>query len=114
MRKIIFSVLGYILVVSICFANSSSVTKGFIKGTPTIQSLSALAFGTEGVLFIGDSRGGSVFAVDLDDKIPNHMDQEITIENIEGKIANMLGTTVDQILIHDLAVNPLRTATALL
>ena len=33
-------------------------------GKPDIRSLSALAFGPGGVLFVGDSKGGAVYAID--------------------------------------------------
>ena len=43
----------------------SAGASGFTTGTPDIRSLSALAFGPEGVLFVGDGKGGAVFALDL-------------------------------------------------
>src|SRR5262249_60159711 len=38
------------------------------KGTPELQSISALAFGPEGILFIGDARAAAVVAVDTQDR----------------------------------------------
>src|SRR6516225_9541241 len=37
---------------------------GLTKGTPDLKSAGALAFGPDGILFVGDSRGGAVFAID--------------------------------------------------
>ena len=34
--------------------------KGFITGTPKIESINAIAFGPEGILFLGDSKTASV------------------------------------------------------
>ena len=48
-----------------------SSTPGMKKGSPDIQSISVLSFNKEGILFIGDSFGGKVFAVDLNDKEVN-------------------------------------------
>ncbi len=107
MKRTLFAVTIYLLTISIGFADSPSVTKGFIDGTPAIKSISTISFGPEGILFVGDSRGGAVFAIDVNDKTPIRSDQAINIDDIEGKIAKMLGTTEDQILIHDLAVNPI-------
>ena len=42
---------------------------GFVEGTPTIQTINALAFGPDGILFIGDSKSASVFAIDTKDKV---------------------------------------------
>jgi len=36
---------------------------GLKKGMPEIKSISALAFGPDGILFIGDSKPTPVFAV---------------------------------------------------
>ena len=41
---------------------------GFENGTPDIQSINGLAFGPDGVLFIGDSKNASIFAIDTKDK----------------------------------------------
>jgi hypothetical protein len=71
-----------------------------------IRSMGALAFGPEGVLFIGDGKGGAVFAVDLNDRTPNGATSELTVPNLEGKIAAFLGASKDDVLIHDMAVNP--------
>lgn len=37
----------------------------FGVGKPDLRSISALAFGPEGVLFVGDGKGGAVFAIDV-------------------------------------------------
>ncbi len=79
---------------------------GFESGTPEIRSMGALAFGPDGVLFIGDGKSGAVFAVDLNDRTPNGGKDELNVANLEGKIAAFLGTEKDDVLIHDMAVNP--------
>lgn len=76
-------------------------------GKPEIRSMSALAFGPEGVLFVGDGKGGSVFAIDLGDKTPRPVKEPKPIEDVEGKLAALLGATPADVLVHDLAVNPL-------
>ena len=43
---------------------------GLKQGTPPIKSVSALAFGTDGVLFVGDPQSGAIFAVDTKDTTP--------------------------------------------
>jgi hypothetical protein len=90
-------------------AGAANSPGDFTKGTPDIQSMSALAFGPEGVLFIGDGKAGAIFAIDLGDQSPAPDSEGISIPNIEAKIASLLGTTADAILIHDMAVNPIST-----
>ncbi|WP_462254285.1 hypothetical protein [Ekhidna sp.] len=79
---------------------------GMKKGTPDIVSLSVLEFNQDGILFIGDSKGAKIYAVDLDDKIESANDKALNVIDLEDKLAAMLGTTADNIMIHDMAVNP--------
>lgn len=79
---------------------------GMTQGDPGIQSISALTFSPEGILFVGDGKGGAVFALDLGDTDPVEPAERFSVADIEGKIAARLGTTADQVMIHDMAVNP--------
>lgn len=79
---------------------------GFVEGATGIQSAGALTFGPDGVLFIGDSRGGAVYAVSVDDRAPDPHRGEVEIDNIDKRIAAALSTTPDQVIIRDMAVNP--------
>lgn len=80
---------------------------GMKKGTPNIVSISVLEFNEEGILFIGDSKGGSIYAVDLNDNKASSNDKALNMLDLEDKLAGMLGTTSDNIMIHDMAVNPI-------
>jgi len=80
---------------------------GLEKGTPVIKSISALAFGPDGIIFIGDSKSATVFAVDTKDKTVVDKAGPVQIKNIDQKIAALLGTDVKNINIRDIAVNPL-------
>lgn len=85
---------------------ASDLTGGFTAGTPEILSMGTLEFGPDGILFIGDSRGSAVFAVDTGDRTPGNREERFSVTDIEGKIGALLGTTAADILIHDMAVNP--------
>jgi hypothetical protein len=94
-------------------SEAAGETGGFTTGKPGIQSLSTLAFGPDSVLFIGDGKGGAVFAVDLDDRTARGKNEELSIKNIEEKIAALLGTRASEVMIHDMAVNPVSQNTYL-
>jgi hypothetical protein len=79
---------------------------GSTVGKVQIRSAGALAFGNDGVLFIGDSVGGSVVAVDTRD-IKTSTASSIDIKGINEKAAAVLGAAPDQILINDVKVNPI-------
>jgi hypothetical protein len=57
-------------------------------------------------LFIGDPLGAAVFAIDTQDTAGNPERSKIVVEGIDGKVASVLGTTPNDILINDIAVNP--------
>jgi hypothetical protein len=105
-KAFLFLALGALYAFSMGASTGEDSKTGFTTGTPDIRSMSALAFGPEGVLFVGDGKGGSVVALDLNDKTPGSV-EELAVKNIEGKIAAFLGTTAADVMIHDMAVNPI-------
>src|SRR4249919_421149 len=70
----------------------SSTPTGFKMGTPAIKSMNTLAFGPGGILFIADSRGATIFAIDTKDVQAIEKAQPVEIKNIDQKIAAFLGT----------------------
>ena len=78
----------------------------FIVGTPEVQSINKLAFGPDGILFIGDSKSAAVFALNTEDKTKIDKAEEVNISGFDIKIAEALGTEVSNINIQDMAVNP--------
>src|SRR5436190_2410064 len=81
-------------------------TAGMRSGKAELKWAGSLAFGPDAVLFVGDSIGGSIYAIDTEDRTPGQA-AKIDIKGINEKIAAVLGTSADQILINDLAVNPI-------
>ena len=79
----------------------------FATGKPAIQSMSALTFGPDSVLFIGDSKAGAIFAIDLGDSTPREENEAVAVSDIEARIGALLGTGAGNIMIHDMAVNPI-------
>lgn len=99
-----------ILLVTISATNFDSktvLTENFIKGDLTASSISELAFGPEGILFMGDAEGAMIFALDTQDKIAKNAPNEINLAEFDKKIASSLGTSVENIKINDMAVNPI-------
>ena len=80
---------------------------GLKKGTPKISSISQLEFNDDGILFLGDSEGAKIFAVDLQDTQKSSYEEAVSISDLEGEIAAIMGTTAENILIHDMAINPI-------
>jgi hypothetical protein len=72
---------------------------------PEIKSVSALAFGPDGVLFVGDPAGAAVYAVQTGDTKAAGPGA-VNVERLDAKIAAVLGTTDKDVRIQDVKVNP--------
>lgn len=108
MKKLYYLVAaGCAFMVLIAANRSENNPYGFKTGTPDIKSISAMSFGPEGILFIGDSKSATVFAVDTKDKNVQDKAVKADIKKVDQQIAGLLGTEVKNIRILDIAVNPL-------
>jgi len=109
MRKILFNLICVGLAVTLLSYISkpkSTLTSNFIKGNLEVASINALSFGPEGILFIGDSKKATIYALETKDtKAPKV--SSISMQNFDIKIAATLGTTPENIKITDMAVNPI-------
>jgi hypothetical protein len=85
---------------------ASALTDSLKPGKADLKSAGAMAFGPEAILFVGDSLGGSIFAFDTADRTASQA-APVDIKGINEKVAAMLGSAADQIMINDLAVNPI-------
>lgn len=93
--------------VAICilFATSLFAAEwGMKQGDPGLKSAGPLAFGQNGVLFVGDTKSATVVAIDTGDKDGDPNEVEIHAKGIEKKIAKALGA--ESVAINDMAVNP--------
>lgn len=97
--------LSVLLAGSLFIGASNAPGVDAVGSTAAIQSISAITFGPDGILFIGDSRSASVFAVNTKDARQQNS-SAFEIKNIDQKIAAALGTQVANITISDMAVNP--------
>jgi hypothetical protein len=102
-RIALTALLGLALVAGTTWAD---LTDSLKKGTPDLKSIGPLAFGPAGVLFVGDPSGAAIFAIDTGDRGPATETGAVKMENVDAKIASLLGIDKSQILIRDLAVNP--------
>ena len=71
-----------------------------------IQTLGALEFSPEGVLFAGDNVSGAIHALDLKDESRTKEKFEINIYHVDAQVAAVLGTSQANVQINDMAVHP--------
>jgi hypothetical protein len=96
-----------VLVLVVPCAKAGNLTKGMTEGKPVFQSMGPLAFGPEGILFVADTKGAAIVAIATGDTAPASGTRLLKVEGVNQKIAALLGTSADQLLIEDMVVNPL-------
>ena len=102
--------IGLVLLAFGAFATSAHAanwTEGMKQGKPEFKSMGPLAFGPEGILLVADTKAAAITAIATGDTAPAKEVKAMKVEGINQKIAGLLGTSADQILIDDMVVNPL-------
>ena len=79
---------------------------GLSAGRPDLKSIGPIAFGPEGILFVADIVGSTIFAIDIGDTESAYEQYSIDIEKIDTQLAAYLGCSREDVLIRDMAVHP--------
>ncbi|MEZ6067480.1 MAG: hypothetical protein R3B90_17625 [Planctomycetaceae bacterium] len=79
---------------------------GLGAGNPELQSIGPMAFGPAGIIFVGDSKGGAIFALQTGDRDGDAAQASFNVEGLNVKIAEALGSSSQETQIVDIAVNP--------
>jgi hypothetical protein len=98
----VFVVLALVATV----AAAQDITGSLTAGKAELQSAGVMTFGPNGVLFVADSLGAMIYAIDTQDRTPSTA-ESMNVTGLRDKIAGLLGTTPDQVLINDVVVNPI-------
>ncbi|OSZ81281.1 hypothetical protein CAP36_08615 [Chitinophagaceae bacterium IBVUCB2] len=108
MKKIyFFTAIGAAFIILLSANRPIPNPYGLKQGAAEIKSISAISFGPDGILFIGDSKSAMVFAIDTKDKTMVEKATATEVKNIDQKIAAALGTEAKNVRIQDIAVNPI-------
>src|SRR5262245_7719092 len=86
---------------------SADLTDSLKPGTPDLKSAGALAFGPEGILFVGDAASATIFALDTGDRTKASAAGQPKVDGVDAKIASMLGVDSKTLQLNDMKVNPL-------
>jgi hypothetical protein len=86
---------------------SAKWTSDMKEGKAEFKSMGPLTFGPDGILFVADTKAAAIVAIATGDTKRATGANLLKVEGINQKIAALLGTTADQILIEDLAINPI-------
>jgi len=88
-------------------ADAAKWTSEMKEGKPEFKSMGPLAFGPEGILFVADTKAAAIVAIATGDTKSAANPKPLKVEAINQKIAALLGASADQILISDMAINPI-------
>jgi len=111
-RRLLLSVLVAAVGISTLTASRSrdvatGGTYGMRLAPLPLRSIGVMTFGSDGILYVADSRAGALYAVDLGDAERDTSGTGITVKGVDAQIASVLGTSKDDIRIHDMVANPL-------
>jgi len=107
MNRLALTALAAALVFAVGSRAADSPLASLKKGTPEMKSAGAITFGPEGVLFVADPQAAAVYAIDTEDRTASKSNDRPKVENLDEKIASLLGVEPKNLLFNDLAVNPI-------
>jgi len=79
---------------------------GLRVGTPAIKSVGPLAFGPDGILFVADNAGATIYALGLDVADAVGEPRPIEVDRLDTRLAAYLGCAREDVLIRDMSVHP--------
>ena len=105
-RRSSVAILSCCLVAALTCPSWSANIFNLEEGAADMHHAGPLAFGPQGVLFVGDAKSGKVFAVATGDDEATE-GGTIQIDDLAATLAEAVGGSADAITINDMAVNPL-------
>jgi len=95
--------ISFVALVLICGTTFADDTWGLKPGKVQLKSAAVLAFGPDDVLFVGDAKAATVFAIATGDSRGNAASAKFSNNDIQSNLNDMFGGTTK---INDLVVNP--------
>ena len=105
LRRFSQSLLAALILLATANLYAGKVIRKAVLGNPEIKSINVISFAPEGVLLIGDGRGGQIVALETGDT-KNAGGEFKTLANIDKQLAARVGAPDKGVEIIDMAVNP--------
>jgi hypothetical protein len=94
------------LSLAVLTATASAANRWGLKpGRVDLKSAGAMTFGPDGILFVGDTAAGAIYALQTPEESGNAPSQ-VNVEGLSAQLAELLGVAVNTIKVNDLAVSP--------
>src|SRR5215470_13866906 len=107
MRRIALIGLAVSLCVAAGMPRGVTAAADFPAGKADLVSAGRLAFGPDGVLFVADSVGGQIVAIDTNDRTVPSSAVQVDVQGVDAKMAALVGVAPAQLMINDVKVNPI-------
>lgn len=108
MRNKVFGIavaaIAAVVLVAWTNAPDGEASGTFLTGAPALESIGAIAFGPNDVLFVGDSQGAAVYAIELPEDAA--ASGAVSVDSLDDRLAALFGTSADDIAVRDMAVHP--------
>jgi len=95
------------LAIAALFCASAQAAHHKSSNSVKLTSSGSIAFGPDGILFVADQKAAKIYALHTGDTEVAAHAKTYKIKDIDAKVAGVLGVSADQVLINDLAVNPI-------
>ena len=108
MKKMALSFM-LILATAFTFANGNDPLPhpyGLTAGKADLQSAGALTFGPDGILFVADTKGAAIFALDVKDNAVDTVSTAAELKDVDKAIGAFLGIPAADVVIRDMVVQP--------
>ena len=102
-----FGLVGLLSLAMVSASGAALELRSLKPGKVTLKSAGKLAFGPDGILFVGDSIEGKIVALDTQDATPPASVRALDVKGLNTKVAAVLGTTPERLIIDDVVVNPI-------
>ena len=79
---------------------------GLKPGKIELTSAGAMTFGPDGILFVGDTVAGAVYAIKTNDDQKESFPAKLNIKGLSSKLAEVLGGEEADVKVNDLAISP--------
>ena len=88
-------------------AAAADMTSSLKSGKVELRSAGPIAFAPEGILLVGDPVASAIVAIDTADRTRPASIAAPRVDGLNDKLAALVGSTPQDVLINDLAVNPI-------
>ena len=94
------------LIATVVASTARGADWGLKPGNVELKSAGALAFGPDGILFVGDSTAGAIYAIDTGTSPGSASAAQLNVAGLSAKLAQLLGVAEADVKVNDLAVKP--------